>query len=193
MSTKIEVHFYHFLIKLTNEPDLFNEFVKNKEPDWRKLFLISFYSCNKQSCEFLLSRNNIDLHFLLNECIDLPHYPGIVMSPEMTNRFIKSYMENPQFLVECDNGAAYCHLHLLADVDNCFDLNSKNRIPFIHWIVWQLYKQNIHKGINKRLLDSIKQNESPFYYFIHIIYKIIDSPLFDINIFVICVKQFIFL
>lgn len=155
-----------------------------RKPHWKFMFLRYFHVYNIKICKFILSQIDLDISFIINK--------GYIRVS------LYKVDHNLAYLIYRENTPEYIDIFEKDTIENCYlnrllreNEHTPKLLSCVRWIVRQLQKRNIN-DISIYVLNIVHQVEYPFYYIINIVTKMIDSPMFDLNIFTIYFKEFLF-
>ena len=181
--------FRDVMLHLTENLEFFIHATQIKEPFWKECFLLAFYKSNKKTCQYILSIGKFDLDILINEKIanfveTNVNGVKIRVAEGVFGNNIIARGEINSFIIT--NIFTRYKNHIDEYVSYVCDKTYKPK--FNKWIYYNIHdKSNFTENFKKMFIDD----DTNFLFFIYIINKMIDSPIFDLNVFLYCLKEFI--
>ena len=179
-----ESSFCSKLSRVIDKPNFSAYLINIRTPHWKFMFLRYFHVYNIKICKFILSQIDLDISFIINKGYKRVSYPTVD--------------HNLAYLIYRENTPEYIDIFEKDTIENCYlnrllgeNEHTPELLSCVRWIVRQLHKRNIN-DISIDVLNIVYQVEYPFYYVINVVNKMIDSPMFDLNIFTIYFKEFLF-
>ena len=183
--------FRDVMLHLTENLEFFIHATQIKEPFWKECFLLAFYKSNKKTCQYILSIGKFDLDILINEKIAnfLEKNNVYTVKIDVTN-----YKFGNNLTVRKEINSVVPNYNVFSDYQNHIDeyvsyvCDKTYKPKFNKWIYYNIHdKSNFTENFKKMFIDD----DTNFLFFIYIINKMIDSPIFDLNVLLYCLKEFI--
>ena len=182
--------FRDVMLYLTDNLEFFIYATQIKEPFWKECFLLAFYKSNKKTCQYILSIGKFDIDILIKEGI------GNCRVRDNDN-VVKIYVNDSKFgynktirfeinSIMIDQDYTRYKNHIDEYVSSVFpkcDIRDFNK-----WIYHAIPNKSYFTDEFKKIFED---DITSFLFFIYIIPKMIDSPLFDFNVFLYYLKEFI--